>query len=141
MLLIAGRTRAERVGSDKRTKKYVVDDYILLENTINRFEQRYTTPHIVTESSNLLGAGTKTMIPGAAAMLAADVVVMKEIYLPSAECVATQTFMKFGVTDTAIYLIAARERVVVLTDDFPLYSLLSRMNLPAMNFNHARGYR
>lgn len=140
VLLLVGRTNMEKVGTDKRTQKYVVDDYIILENTIQKFKERYTTPNIVTESSNLLGTGKRTNVHGVNIALADDIRILREEHISSLECVSRPAFFTFGVTDTAIVLLASQKNILVLTDDLPLYSFLAGINLPVVNFNHLRSY-
>ena len=140
VLLLVGRTNMQKVGTDKRTKEYVIDDYIVLENTIRKFEKRYTTPNIVTESSNLLGAGKRTTVHGVNNVLANDINIIGEEHISSLSCVSQAAFFRFGVTDTAIVLIASRKNILILTDDLPLYSFLAGGNLPVVNFNHVRPY-
>ena len=138
LLLLVGRTNMEKVGFDKRTQKYVIDDYFLLENTIGRFDKRYTTPNIITETSNLLGDGKRTTVHGVNRTLADDVKIIQEEHISSFACVSEPAFFKFGITDAVISLIAAQNKILVLTDDLSLYSFLSNIKLPVLNFNHFR---
>jgi hypothetical protein len=46
-------------------------------------------------------------------------------------------FPKFGLTDTAIRMIAPG-KYLVLTDELPLYQLLSKRKVDVINFNHIR---
>lgn len=140
ILLLVGRTNLDKVGFDKRTQEYDVDDFILLENTIARFDQRYTTPNIITETSNILGAGKKTTVHGVTSTFAGDIIMLQEEFPSSVACASAPGFYSFGITDVAISLVAARNQILVLTDDFPLYSFLDGIKLPVLNFNHLRGY-
>lgn len=47
---------------------------------------------------------------------------------------------KFGLIDASIYSLS-RKSILILTDDFPLYSYLVHNKLPAINFNHIRTSR
>lgn len=140
VLLLVGRTDIEKVGFEKRTRAYVIDDYILLENTISQFDQRYTTPNIITETSNLLGAGKRTTVQGINSTFASDITMLQEEYSSSIGCASAPGFYDFGVTDVAISLVAARNQILVLTDDLPLYSFLANVKLPVLNFNHLRDH-
>ena len=49
----------------------------------------------------------------------------------------TDGFLRLGLADSTL-LNLARQDVLVLTDDHPLYQQLANDNLPALNFTHVR---
>lgn len=55
LLLAVGRHDPALIASYKHTRSYSADDYSILEQFISLFRTVITTPHIMTEVSNLLG--------------------------------------------------------------------------------------
>lgn len=64
---------------------------------------------------------------------------MSEQSRPAVEIAWDEQFLRFGLTDTAITLIAPG-RYLVLTVDLPLCGLLQRRNVDVINFNHFRDF-
>lgn len=54
VLLLVGRAHKRRIREHKRTSDYTVRDYDLLEQLIAEFQRIVTTPHVLTEISNLI---------------------------------------------------------------------------------------
>ncbi len=54
LLYFVGAFRPDRIGTFDRTSKYSVDDFALLERLISQFKLMTTTPHVLTEVSNLM---------------------------------------------------------------------------------------
>jgi hypothetical protein len=59
----------------------------------------------------------------------------KEHYFPSNVAVSEGNFIQLGLTDSTLGLLA-REKVLILTDDLPLYAKLDSEGMPVMNFAH-----
>jgi hypothetical protein len=140
LLFFVGRYDRELVERFGRTAdRFVSRDYDTLVGFLQGFERIVTTPHILTETSNLMGHLSGRAKAGCFALLVRSFETVRETYVPSAELAqrAPDSFGKLGITDTAI-LEAAAEPYLVLTDDFSLYNRLTSKGLAAVNFNHLR---
>jgi hypothetical protein len=54
ILLVVGFYNVERIGTFKRTLKYLLSDYVTLVNVVSRIERLVFTPNIATEVDNLI---------------------------------------------------------------------------------------
>ena len=54
LLLVVGLTDPALIGKHKRTRSFEVTDYDLLVNVLSGYNEIVVTPHILTETSNLL---------------------------------------------------------------------------------------
>ena len=62
VLLIVGLTDPKLIYKHKRTKSYEKEDFELLVNILSNYDQVVVTPHILTETSNLVSQiGEPTM--------------------------------------------------------------------------------
>src|SRR5690606_14486178 len=53
LLWLIGRYDRRLIGRHKRTEAYTTDDFQLLDRLTRRCTKRFTTPHVLTEVSNL----------------------------------------------------------------------------------------
>jgi hypothetical protein len=138
VLLFIGRTNRRRIADFKRTSKYTVSDYELLEQLVSVFRQTLTTPHVLTEASNLAKlAGSE--LGEIRRIMKEFVEITDELHETSRVVVQDHSFNRLGITDAAISTLCAS--VLVLTDDFDLYDSLARRGIDAINFNHLREWR
>ncbi|MHB8522127.1 MAG: PIN domain-containing protein [Limisphaerales bacterium] len=117
-----------------RESKFTRDDFELLGRLIHHFGGRvYTTPHILTEVSNLatklLGHNRLVFLM----TLAKHIGPWCEQSIRSQELVALDYFPRFGLTDAAIIRLSSN-RMLVLTMDRPLCGYLRSKDIEAMNF-------
>lgn len=119
----------------KRLSSFQMEDVELLSETLKVFSVIRTTPHVLTEVSNLANS-----LPG---WIKADwfvhfsnqVQVISEEWTPAAT-VAAGDFMWLGLTDAALVGLAGTH--VILTLDFPLSNSLESRGLNVINFTHLR---
>ncbi len=71
------------------------------------------------------------------AKIARGVVEFREEHVPAVDLTGQPSFVRFGLTDTAV-LHHARGQFLVLTDDFPLSQYLQHHGVDVVNFNHLR---
>jgi hypothetical protein len=128
------RSQIERF---KRTRAYTADDYDLLIHFVAGFDGLVVTPNVLTEVSNLVGQLSEPLRGRVLASLAMLAIQVPERYFPSSDVVQEHDFHRFGLTDVSV-LLAAREKVAVLTDDLPLYLKLAALDAYVVNFNHLR---
>ena len=53
LLFLIGRTNKNRISRFKRTQAYTIEDFDLLDRFMAEFKTLITTPHVLTEVSNL----------------------------------------------------------------------------------------
>src|SRR5690349_21025753 len=53
VLYLVGRTNKGRIPTFKRTQQYTIEDFELLDLLAASFQRLVTTPHVLTEVSNL----------------------------------------------------------------------------------------
>jgi hypothetical protein len=135
VLLFVGRTNRRRISNFKRTSAYGVSDYELLEQLVSVFGRTLTTPHVLTEVSNLTTL-SRAELSNIREIMKQSVEIMEELHEPSRVVVRDQAFYRLGIADAAISTVCAN--VLVLTDDFDLYDSLGRRGIDAINFNHLR---
>jgi rRNA-processing protein FCF1 len=137
LVYFVGTLDPRLVGSFKRTETFVLDDYRLLELLLRQFSRILTTPNILTEVSNLSrheGEPTRSRF---FTLLQSRTSSLNEEYIPSNEASQADSFVRFGLADACIHLLAQRE-LMVLTGDLPLYNYLQSVGIDAVNFNHLR---
>ena len=138
LLLFVGSIETRLIKQFKRTReRFEERDFDLIMSFLALFKSRIvTTPHILTEVSNLagqLGSRKKQFFPH----FAKGISRLIEHYEPSANLARAGSFAKFGLTDAAIINLV-QDQFLVLTDDFPLANYLSKQGVDVINFNHLR---
>lgn len=116
------------------TKQYA-EDFPLIVHLIERFKVVYTTPNILTEVSSL----GKKLGPPFYDVLKPMISVLDERYCASTKAAETSHFPTIGLSDSGIMTLA-QEGMLVLTVDWPLYSILRSKDLDAVNVNRLRPY-
>ena len=136
LLHLIGRTNKNRILKFKRTQAYTIEDFELLERFIAEFKILITTPHVLTEVSNLgdLHGQEREVLRS---WFVRTVEESRDHYDESRLVVKETCLQRLGLTDAAIAALA-RRNYLFLTDDFDLYSTLARQGADAINFNHLR---
>lgn len=137
LLYFIGLYDVEWIEKFKRTKQYVKDDFENLARLLNLFENKYTTPHILTEVINLSNSLPKTNAKNFCISFAKSINIFIEEYIEAKQLCKESYFMNYGLTDTMIIKICKRN-LLVLTDDLRLAAYLERNNVSVLNFNHMR---
>jgi len=139
LLLFIGGKDTSLISKAKTLSAYTEEDYELLQEfaNLNQFTGLLTTPHIITEVSNLLGKERDDIKRVGREAVVEFLARCNERLDSSAELASKPEFNRLGITDTAIAL-AANSTVFVLTADLPLYLHCSRSGLNVENFNHVR---
>lgn len=137
LLYVIGMYDQERIPKFKRTMAFTIDEFLLLSAIFNEFDKVITTPHILTEVSNLSG-----QLPGKLRShfyddFAGRIPTLSEHYTSSATVSSLNHFNKFGLTDSGI-VETVKGNYLVLTADFELFGLLQNLGVDAINFNHIR---
>ena len=126
----------DSVTTFKHLNSFQVEDIELLSEVLRIFSAIQTTPHVLTEVSNLTNHLPSWVKNTWYAFFAHQVALIPEICEPSADISSDPVAIRFGLTDAALVRLAATH--VVLTIDWPLTSLLESRKLHVINFNHLR---
>lgn len=138
LLLVVGRIDQRLIDRYKRTaNRFVAADYLLLVRFAGRFNRIYTTPHILTEVSNLLTGFHDPYRREAREVLGRLIEELIEVLPEARDIVQSPEYAHLGLTDTAIITVVKTD-IVVLTDDVALMNALYAIHYPVINFNHLR---
>jgi hypothetical protein len=121
----------------QRLSSYTVDDFKLLTRFVSGFRRMVTTPHILTEVSNLLGSqsfGDQSVSFFEA--FAAQIGLLHEEQPVSARAASRSEFPFLGLTDCVLAELSTS--FFVLSNDARMVIKLHEAGLNAVNFNHFR---
>lgn len=138
LLYLIGKTNRSRIPVFKRTRQYTIEDFDLLEVLVAQFAILITTPHLLTEVSNLATLhGTE--LSRFSDMFKQIVQFTEECYEESRHIMTDTAFDRLGLADAAIAALCRRS-MLVLTDDLELHVSLLNRGVDSINFNHIRTY-
>lgn len=140
VLLIVGLTDPKLISKHRRTKSYEKEDFELLTDILSNYDQVVVTPHILTETSNLVsqtGEPAMSLLRKTLMCLLED---QKEEYQPSIDIGKHTSFLRLGLTDCAILKII-KDELPLITADLDLYLMAAKKNKNTVNFNHLRQTR
>lgn len=120
----------------KRLNSFESGDLFLLSETLSLFSTMWTTPHVLTEVSNLANSLPSWVRDRWCEFFSRQILLIREAYEPSSELASDPIAFRFGLTDTALTRLASTH--VILTTDWPLTGLLESRKLPVVNFNRLR---
>lgn len=139
LLYVVGSHDRDLISRFKRTATFTPADFAILTETLDAFGHVLTTPHILTEVSNLAGQLADPLKQTVFGTYARVIGMLTELEVSAREVAAEPAFPRFGLTDVAI-LRNARNECLVLTDDFRLSQYLAHEKVEVFNFNHLRTY-
>ncbi|MGA2673353.1 MAG: hypothetical protein ABSE99_08995 [Terracidiphilus sp.] len=126
---------SDLVRSFKRLNSFQPEDVVLLSETLKVFSAVRTTPHVLTEVSNLANSLPKWRKENWSNHFSRQIQVIPEEWTAAAT-LATSDFLPLGLTDAALAALAKTH--VILTLDFPLSNSLESRGLNVINFTHLR---
>lgn len=132
LLYVVGSIDINLIRNHSRTAKFTEEDFNRVSKFIAAFDIKITTPHILTEVSDLLGNNPKLQIA-----LRKYIEIMKEKFLQSRQIAETKTFLQFGLADAAISE-TAKDSYLVVTDDNPLFGYLTNQKIDAVSLDQIR---
>jgi rRNA-processing protein FCF1 len=132
LLYIVGSLDIELIRNFGRTATFTTDDFSVISEFIEFFEVKITTPHILTEVSNLIGNRKNLQT-----VLKKYIELTQEKFTPSVEVTQNDSFNIFGLADTAI-ADTARDFFLVVTDDKPLFGYLINRGIDAVSLDQLR---
>lgn len=140
LLWFVGMVNRELISKFKRTENFVPEDYDTLLQILSYFNNKIvTTPNILTEVNSLANQLGEPARSKCLSVFAERMARLNESYLESTEVVRTDSFTKFGLTDCGIATLA-KNKYLVLTDDFKLTNYLQKIEIDTINFNNIRVY-
>ncbi len=135
------RQRQPRIiGKIKRAKEYGPDDYRLIYDYLNLFDEIVILPNTITETSNLLDHVKGERRQACMSVLTAITKAGSEQFIRSADAAEQPEFMELGVMDCAI-LCALKADTYLLTADLDLYIAASCRAPEAQYFDYLRDSR
>lgn len=135
LLYMVGGYDRKLIDIFKRTQTFNVQDYKLVAAFLSVFRSIVTTPNILTEVSNLSAQLPTQYFE----RFRLQIQVLNEAYVPSATASSERYFARCGLTDAGIMALA-KDRFLVLTDDFRLSNVLAAIGVDCINFNHIRTF-
>ena len=139
---VVGCTSRDQVGRARRTEKYSIEDFDLLQMTLAEFDEVLVTPHVLAETSNLLGYIAEPLLSEARTMFATMLPPWQERFTRGTELTGTSVYLRLGLTDSALFSAAAASAsITLLTDDLPLFIAAGNAGRSAINFTHLRQER
>lgn len=119
-------------------RPFTAEDFDLLVIFVERFNRLITTPHLLTEVSNLCGKLPKGLHEAVRRIIQRLVNhKITETNIGAVDIVNHDLFLRLGVADTAIQLIAPNQ-YLVMTDELTLFGTLHKRGVDVINFNHIR---
>lgn len=119
----------------KRLNTFSAKDIKLLHRTLRHFPSLNTTPHVLTEVSNLANALPQWRREDWTSHFARQIDIVAEKWT-SAKNLSRTPAIFLGLADAALCELASTH--VILTIDFPLSNYLESRKLNVVNFNHLR---
>jgi hypothetical protein len=135
--LVGSFDRRHLVNCRAIKSSFTEDEFELLARIIGQFDVLITTPHVLTEVSNLAGRLPARLHIPFRTFFASVISELLEQNASAADLSLAPHFIRFGIADTAISLVAPG-RYFVLTEEVALYTLLSASGVDVMNFSHVR---
>jgi hypothetical protein len=135
LLLAVGLYDPRRISSFKRTSKFNAQMFGLVKQIVEQFEQRYTTPYIITELDNLSRyLDQREWVAIAAVIRELLLPSVIELYTESSILLANENLHSaIGVTDSSISQIP---QTLIFTDDLPFAARMQGMGRDVLNFSH-----
>ena len=142
LVFLAGSLDISLFGRFKRVSAYTLKDYELLVRLLSSFTILLTTPHILTEVSNLANSLPEWLKPdwhrNIATLIASqqETPGLRERWTPAAELAKMPEFAAFGITDAALTNLSSE--ALVVTEDYRLSGVLRSQGVPVLNFSDLR---
>ena len=136
LLLTVGLWDQRAIANQKRLSGMTAADFRLLRDFVTPFSKICTTPHVLTEVSNLAGSATGSARHAIFHQLALLLKVVEEKTTSPYELSKRTEFRHFGLTDAALASLNAE--MLLLTEDGRLASHLQRQGLSALSLQDVK---
>lgn len=132
LLYLVGSIKPSLLSKFSSKNLFLENDIDKLSKFIAYFDVKITTPHILTEVSNLIRRDTDLR-----ETLRVDIEMLSEIFLESRKLIKHTAFNTFGLTDTAI-INNPKDSFRVATDDMPLFQYLINSQIDVVSLDQIR---
>ncbi len=141
LLYLVGGHDPRLIGDGKYNKlsKYTREDYGILVRLKTCFALAVTTPHVLTEVSNLTGDLPESTRMACFGTFLETFAAIQELAIPSFEAAQQPEFRFLGLTDAVLKMVC--DRYLVVSDDLRMIKKLNEAGFDALNFNHLRQFR
>ncbi len=136
LLLLIGSYDPSLISRFKRVDQYSIADFELLRKFIQSFSTVVTTPHVLTEVSNLANSLGSPVKREWFSHFRNALHLFDEQQFVSHELTSKDEFLAFGLTDTALFSLCGE--ALLVTEDYRLSGYLRSKNLPVINFSDIR---
>jgi hypothetical protein len=142
LVFLSGSLSPRLFGQFKRVSTYTLGDYELLVRLLGSFTILLTTPHILTEVSNLANSLPEWLKPdwyrNFAALIASEQKTpgLRERWTSAVELAQMPEFLAFGITDAALTELSSD--ALVITEDYRLSGVLRSQGVAVLNFGDLR---
>jgi hypothetical protein len=138
LLYLVGNYDLKLIGDGRYNKlsDYTQDDYHLLLALKNIFRNAVTTPHVLTEVSNLANDLAEPTKMKCLKMFYETFASIGELCIPSMDAAQRADFHFLGLTDSVLAHVSHQYLIVTL--DGRLVKKMSESGLEALNLNHLR---
>jgi hypothetical protein len=136
VLYIMGITDIRLVNKTVLGKNYTENDFNLVAKFIRYFDRKVTSPHILTETSDLIGEDNNFHTA-----LKEYIKISTEKYELSLNLSENDYFFKFGLADSSIIYASTdsfKDSHLVFTADNNLYGYLTSLGVDAVNLDSLR---
>jgi hypothetical protein len=126
----------------KRVSDYTIEDYELLVRLLESFTVLLTTPHILTEVSNLANSLPQSYkrdwYQNLSDLVASaeESIGFREEWTPAVQLAETPEFVAFGITDAALTKLSSK--ALLVTEDHRLAGVLRGQGISVLNFGDLR---
>ena len=138
LLLIVARTDRSYLESHKRTQDYDLRDVDAIEQRVACYDGIVTTPHILSETSNLLRQIRNSARDRIQHTLRNFVLMSDEQTIASSDACRHDAYLELGLFDSVILVLCDRAKrdgstmkIELLTADEPIYNRADALGLPA----------
>ncbi|MDY8108602.1 hypothetical protein U0C82_05460 [Fulvimarina sp. 2208YS6-2-32] len=140
VLLVVGMLGPQYIRSHKRLQRYDETDFAILKTLVAASSGLVFSPHILTETSNLLRYVDEPLRSRLSLVLMRLIDTTEERVVASRTAAQDRHFSRLGLAD-CVLLHLARNDAVLLTDDLPLYLAAASAGFDAQNFAHIQAAR
>lgn len=140
VLLVVGLTNEKYIGRHDCLAKYDRTDWLLLKELISESAGIIFTPHVITETSNLVRQIKEPIKSELSIRFAKLISDSREVMLEGRIVVLREEYPRLGFTDAAL-LALNKGSIALLTADTALFHAALNAKLEAVNFNYVRDRR
>lgn len=138
VVLTVGMVDRRLVGQHRRTRTFTPESFDFLLDMVLGAEQIVVTPHVLAETSNLLGQDDDPRCRALREKLREMIGIYPERHVAALELSRHEHYLRLGIADCGILSVVGDDAVLV-TDDLPLYLAAAAQHPSrALNFTHLR---